>query len=86
MLVTEWVTRDILVTVKARVDSDPRNKIYMIVQKQTTLDELSIAIKNAVDMMAIKDANKVAHSLLWVNYIMIYIIVIIFLIGQRQPR
>ena len=66
MMLTQWVTRDILVTVKARVDGDPRKTIRLVVGQKTTLDELSLAIKNAVDIMSLRDVKLVEHSMLWV--------------------
>ena len=67
LLLTQWLTRDTLVTVNARIDCDPPKKIRLVVQKNATLDEVSLAIKNAVDLMGMRDANLVAHSALWVS-------------------
>ena len=67
MLVTGWLTRDTLVTVNVRIDCDPPKKLRLIVQSNATLDELSLAIKNGVDLMGVRDAKLVAHSAIWVN-------------------
>ena len=67
MMVQEWIATDLFVKINVVIDGLKADEIRMVVEREISPEEVSIAVQNYVNWVHPEDAKRIGYALLSVN-------------------